>query len=49
MKHLFYLGGAYAAVWILLFFYAWRLTSRSNELVRRLEELERMAARRGGN
>ncbi len=46
MNHLFYLGGAYAAVWILLFLYAWRLTVRSNDLAKRLEELEKIAADR---
>lgn len=46
MKHLYYLGGAYAAVWLLLFLYALRLSARSRELAKRVEELEKIAGGR---
>ncbi len=47
MKHLYYLGGAYTAIWILLFFYARRLSVRSNALTKRVEELEKIAGGKG--
>jgi CcmD family protein len=39
-------GAAYAAVWILLFLYLWRLTSMSRKLAERIEELEREVGER---
>jgi CcmD family protein len=44
MTPLAYVGAAYAVVWILIFVYAWRLTSASRKLAEKLEELERDAA-----
>jgi CcmD family protein len=41
MTPLAYVGLAYAAVWVALFLYVWRLTSRSQRLVERIEVLER--------
>ena len=41
MTPLRYVGCAYAAVWIALFLYVWRLTTMSQKLTKRLEELER--------
>jgi CcmD family protein len=46
MSPLTYLGAAYAAVWILLFLYTWRLTSLSRKLADRVEELEREVGQR---
>ncbi len=47
MSSLTYVGAAYAVIWILIFTYAWRLTSASHKLAERIEELEREAASRG--
>ncbi|MFP6627054.1 MAG: CcmD family protein [Deltaproteobacteria bacterium] len=44
MSPLAYVGAAYAVVWTLIFFYAWRLTSSSAKLEHRIEQLERDAA-----
>jgi len=41
MNPLAYVGAAYAVVWILIFAYVWRLSSRSRRLEEKLEELER--------
>jgi CcmD family protein len=41
MSPLLYVGAAYAAVWVLLFLYVWRLTSMSRKLADRVAELER--------
>jgi CcmD family protein len=41
MTPLAYVGCAYAAVWIALFLYVWRLTTMSQKLAERIEELER--------
>ena len=41
MTPLGYVGLAYAAVWIIIFVYAWRLTARSRRIEERLEALER--------
>jgi CcmD family protein len=46
MSPLAYVGAAYAAVWILLFLYLWRLTSMSRKLAERIEELEREVGER---
>lgn len=40
MTPLGYVGLAYAAVWVMIFGYAWRLTALSRHLERRLEALE---------
>jgi len=36
-----YVGAAYAAFFVLIFLYAWRLTSATRRLSERVEELER--------
>ena len=41
MNALSYVGAAYAAIWILLLFYLWRLTTMAHKLAERVEELER--------
>jgi CcmD family protein len=46
MTPIAYVGAAYAAVWILLFAYVWRLTAASQKLADRVEELERELATR---
>ena len=46
MTPIAYVGAAYAGVWILLFLYMWRLTSASQKLADRVEELERELAAR---
>jgi CcmD family protein len=46
MSSLGYVGIAYAAVWLLIFFYVWRLTAQSRRLADRVEELERENAKR---
>jgi CcmD family protein len=46
MNPLLYVGAAYAAVWVLLFFYVWRLTSMSRRLADRVTELEREVGER---
>jgi CcmD family protein len=46
MTPIMYVGAAYAAFWILLLAYLWRLTSASHTLARRVEELERELAAR---
>ena len=43
MTPLGYVGAAYAAVWIILFFYAWRLTAMSHRIEQKLDALERAA------
>lgn len=47
MTPLVYVGAAYAAVWVLIFLYVWRLTSMSRKLSERVEELEREIGARG--
>ncbi len=49
MDALAYVGAAYAVLWILFIGYAWRLTSTSNRLEKKLEELEREARRDTGS
>lgn len=44
MNALSYVGAAYAAIWLLLLFYLWRLTSMANKLAERVDELERELA-----
>ncbi|MEE8310962.1 MAG: CcmD family protein [Candidatus Binatia bacterium] len=44
MTPLGYVGVAYAAVWIILFVYAWRLTAMSRRIEQKLEALERGAS-----
>ena len=46
MTPIMYVGAAYAALWVLLLAYLWRLTSASHKLARRVEELERELAAR---
>jgi len=46
MSPLGYVGTAYAAVWIVIFVYAWRLTAASRNIERKLEQLERDATAR---
>lgn len=46
MSALGYVGAAYAAVWVLIFLYVWRLTSKSRKLAEKVELLEREAASR---
>lgn len=46
-RQLHHIGGAYGVIFALLFFYAWRLTSSTARLARRVEELEREDASRG--
>ena len=41
MNPLAYVGAAYAVVWILIFAYVSRLSSRSRRLEEKLEEIER--------
>jgi CcmD family protein len=41
MNALNYVGAAYAAIWIILLFYLWRLTTMAQKLAERVEELER--------
>jgi len=41
MNPLAYVGAAYAVIWILIFAYVWRLTTRSRKLTEKLEEIER--------
>jgi CcmD family protein len=41
MNALGYVGAAYAAIWILLLLYLWRLTSLAQKLAERVDELER--------
>ena len=43
MTPLGYVGLAYAAVWLVIFAYAWRLTAVSKRLEQKLNELERDA------
>jgi CcmD family protein len=38
---LHYVGAAYAAIFALLFLYAWSLTAKARRLGERLDELER--------
>ncbi len=40
-KQLLHVGAAYAVIFALLFFYAWRLTSTTRRLSERVAELER--------
>lgn|GEM_PF-1388249 len=40
-KQLLHVGAAYAVIFALLFFYAWRLTSATRRLSDRVDELER--------
>ena len=44
MSALSYVGAAYAAIWMLLLFYLWRLTALAQRLAERVEELERELA-----
>jgi len=41
MDPLAYVGAAYAAIWVLLLAYAWRLTSVARRLADKVEALER--------
>jgi CcmD family protein len=41
MTPLAYVGVAYAAVWIILFGYTWRLTAMSHRIEQKLQALER--------
>ena len=41
MNPLTYVGAAYAVVWILLFAYVWRLSSRARQLQEKLDRMER--------
>ena len=41
MSALGYVGAAYAAFWIVIFVYVWRLTAISRDLSDRLDKLER--------
>jgi CcmD family protein len=41
MDALTYVGAAYAAVWVLLLGYAWRMTATANRLATKIDELER--------
>ena len=41
MTALGYVGAAYACIWALLFVYVWRLTASTNNLEKKLQELER--------
>ena len=41
MTPLGYVGVAYAAVWIIIFVYVWRLTALSRRIEQKLEALER--------
>lgn len=41
MDALAYVGAAYAAVWVLLLAYAWRMTATANRLMTKVDELER--------
>lgn len=45
MTPLGYVGLAYAAVWLVIFAYAWRLTAVSKRLEQKLNELERDATK----
>ncbi len=49
MNALTYVGAAYVVLWILFIAYAWRLTSASQRIERKLEELEREVEQRDGN
>jgi len=49
MSHLEFLGAAYAAVWLLIFGYAWRLSRATRKLSDRLDELERTDRRDAGS
>jgi len=49
MNPLTYVGAAYAVVWILLFAYVWRLSSRARQLADKLDRIEReLSARTAG-
>ncbi len=48
MSHLGFLGAAYAAVWLLIFAYAWRLSRATRKLSERLDELERVGKQGSG-
>ena len=39
-SHLFFLGAAYCAVWVLIALYVWRLSRSTQDLTKRLDALE---------
>ena len=41
LRQLQHVGAAYAVIFVLLFFYAWRTSSTTKRLAERVEELER--------
>ena len=45
MNHVYYLGAAYAAVWILIYLYVRRLTVNHKKLTERVEALEKSGVR----
>lgn len=45
MSHLGFLGAAYAAVWLLIFVYAFRLSREARRLSDRVDRLEKAGAR----
>ncbi len=48
MTALPYVGAAYAAIFLCIFVYAWRLTGVSRQLAAKIEELESDAAGKPG-
>ena len=46
LRQLQHVGAAYAVIFVLLFFYAWRTAATSKRLAERVDELEREGGRR---